>query len=232
MVDAGVIVLNPDDPSRPTNSPKTVYQVEEGTLELIRSYGASDWDASRTTLLASRETLRHKYAAEREMVKIPVRIGDGTIYLYPGGQNVLIKAIVEEFCPRFTPGGKVLYIGDADAKFKVFDQASLEAIGVRVETHGKMPDVVIYYGAKDWLLLIEAVTSHGPVDSKRHGELQRLFSNSSAGLVYVTAFLNRGAMVKYLRDISWATDVWVAESPSHMIHFNGDRFLGPHESGA
>jgi len=92
-----------------------------------------------------------------------------------------------------------------------------------------MPDVVVDYRDRNWLVLIEAVTSHGPVDSKRHGELRRLFARSSAGLVYVTAFMDRGAMVKYLRDISWATEVWVAESPSHLIHFNGDRFLGPHE---
>ena len=92
-----------------------------------------------------------------------------------------------------------------------------------------MPDVVLYFPDKDWLLLVESVTSHGPVDSKRHEELSALFAAAKPGLVYVTAFPDRATMGKYLSDISWETEVWVAEAPTHMIHFNGERFLGPYE---
>jgi type II restriction enzyme len=91
-----------------------------------------------------------------------------------------------------------------------------------------MPDVVLYFSEKDWLILIESVTSHGPVDGKRHEELAQLFANSSAGLVYVTAFPDRAIMRKYLGDIAWETEVWVADAPTHLIHFNGVRFLGPY----
>lgn len=76
-------------------------------------------------------------------------------------------------------------------------------------------------------LLVKAVTSHGPIDPKRKAELETLFKGSSAGLVIVTTFLSSKAMVKYLPTISWETEVWVADTPSHRIHFNGDRFLGP-----
>ncbi len=82
---------------------------------------------------------------------------------------------------------------------------------------------------KDWLLLIESVTSHGAVDSKRHSELSILFADANPGLIYVTAFPDRKTMAKYLVDISWETEVWTADAPTHMIHFNGDRFLAPHE---
>ncbi len=92
-----------------------------------------------------------------------------------------------------------------------------------------MPDVIAYIEKKNWLVLIEAVTSHGPVDAKRRNELKALFKSSRAGLVFVTAFLDRRSMVKYLSDISWETEVWVADAPSHLIHFNGERFLGPYE---
>lgn len=136
--------------------------------------------------------------------------------------------LIEQFCPRFTPGGKVIYIGDADDKWAVFDNLSLMKLGVVVNSHGKMPDVVIHHGKQDWLILIEAVTSHGPVNPQRRQELAILFKDSIAGLVYVTAFLSRRAMVRYLGDISWETEVWVADSPDHMIHFNGERFLGPY----
>ncbi len=97
-----------------------------------------------------------------------------------------------------------------------------------IDSHGKMPDVVVHHVKKNWLVLIEAVTSHGPVDGKRRDELGRLFAGSKAGLVFVTAFLDRAAMVRYLADISWETEVWVADAPSHLIHFNGERFLGPY----
>ena len=227
LLDAGWIVQNPDEPERPTNSPDTVYRIEAGALDLVRTFGSSEWDRHLATHLGTMETLRTRYAAERAMTRIPVRIGDGAVYLSPGGQNVLIKQIVEEFGSRFTPGGQVLYIGDADEKWMVFEREALASLGVTIEMHGKMPDVVIHHRAKDWLVLVEAVTSHGPVDPKRRGELKALFSGSRAGLVYVTAFLDRATMARYLRDISWETEVWVAESPSHLVHFNGERFLGP-----
>jgi len=92
-----------------------------------------------------------------------------------------------------------------------------------------MPDVIVYVESENWLVLIEAVTSHGPVNPKRRGELKTLFKGCSAGFVFVTAFLDRQAMVKYLGDISWETEVWVADAPTHLIHFNGERFLGPYE---
>src|SRR5262249_23113348 len=111
--------------------------------------------------------------------------------LTPGGQNVLVKHIVDEFCPRLTPGAKPMYVGDTGEKWAHFDDDALHGLGVTVELHGKMPDVVVYHEAKGWLILIEAVTSHGPVNPRRHHELRELFKESKAGLVYVTAFPSR-----------------------------------------
>jgi adenine-specific DNA-methyltransferase len=232
FLDAGIIVQNPDDPERPVNSPHTVYQMERGTLDLLRTHGTAEWERNLKTWLASAETLRTRYARERQMKRIPILINEGTtISLSPGGQNVLVEQIIREFAPRFTPGGWLLYVGDTDEKFAYFDRERLATLGVTMDDHGKMPDVIVHHTEKDWLVLIEAVTSHGPVSAKRREELQRLFGGATAGLVYVTAFLTRSAMGGYLGDISWETEVWVAESPSHMIHFNGERFLGPHEAG-
>jgi DNA (cytosine-5)-methyltransferase 1 len=229
FVEAGILIPNPDKPSRPPNSPKTVYRVEDSTLELLRAYETDSWTEKLRIYLTSVETLKRRYAQEREMVRIPLTVAPGkTISLSPGGQNVLFDKIIDEFCGRFTPGGKLIYVGDAGNKWSYFDSESLEALGVTVNAHGKMPDVVVHHIQQDWLVLIEAVTSHGPVNPKRRNELQALFKDSTAGLVFVTAFLNRKDMVKYLNEISWETEVWVAESPTHMIHFNGERFLGPY----
>ena len=128
-------------------------------------------------------------------------------------------------------GGKVVYVGDAGEKLNDQEVKYFEQLGIQVDRHGKMPDVIVFMEDKNWLVLIEAVTSHGPINIKRHNELRELFKNSSASLVFVTAFETRKAMLKYLQEIDWETEVWVAESPSHLIHFNGERFLGPYEEG-
>jgi len=229
FLDAGLIVANPDNLERPINSPKAVYQIDQATLELLRTYGTQQWKQHLRTYLASAATLQQKYSQAREMQRIPITLHSGVSFkLSPGGQNVLVKQIVDEFAERFTPGGEVLYIGDTDEKFAFFAEDRLRTLGVTINSHGKMPDVIIYHTAKQWLVLIEAVTSHGPIDPKRRRELKQLFGAAQVGLVYVTTFLTRAAMREYLADISWETEVWVAEAPSHLIHFNGERFLGPY----
>jgi hypothetical protein len=159
----------------------------------------------------------------------PVGVAPGKlITISPGEHSELIRAIIEDFAPRFAPGSVLVYAGDTGEKWGYFDKPLLTDLGVEVDAHGKMPDVVLHYTDKNWLLLIESVTSHGPVDGKRHAELAELFAGSRSGLVYVTAFPNRAIMGRYLGEIAWETEVWVADAPSHLIHFNGERFLGPY----
>jgi hypothetical protein len=227
--DAGIALYNPDKPDRPVNSPKAVYQIEPGALALLRQFGTKAWHNALATYLANRETLVARYAKERNQNRIPVEIAPGKkITLSPGEHSELIRAIIEDFAPRFAPGSVLVYAGDTGDKWGYFDAPLLSELGVEVDSHGKMPDVVLHYTEKNWLLLVESVTSHGPVDGKRHDELANLFAGSNAGLVYVTAFPNRAIMGRYLSEIAWETEVWVADAPSHLIHFNGVRFLGPY----
>ncbi len=229
LVAAGVALYNPDNPTRPVNSPKAVYQIEPETLKLLRTFGTSAWIKNLTAYLKKRKTLTARYARAREMRKLPVKLATGeTMRLSPGDHSELIKAIIEEFAPRFVPGGVLIYAGDTGEKWGYFDKELLSKLDVQVDGHGKMPDLVLYYPEREWLLLVESVTSHGPVDGKRHDELARLFAGSKAGLVYVTAFPSRAVMTRYLGKIAWETEVWVADAPSHLIHFNGARFLGPY----
>jgi len=229
--DAGIALYNPDKPDRPVNSPKTVYQVEPAALVLLRTFGTPAWYESLAVYLAERETLVARYAMEREQNRIPVEIAPGKeITLSPGEHSELIRGIIANFAPRFAPGSVLVYAGDTGDKWGYFDAPLLAGLGVDVDSHGKMPDVVLHFTAKNWLLLIESVTSHGPVDGKRHAELAKLFAGSTAGLVYVTAFPNRAIMSRYLGEIAWETEVWVADAPSHLIHFNGVRFLGPYNA--
>ena len=229
FLDAGIIIPNPDNPKRPINSGRTVYQIEPAVLEVIQCFGTREFERCLRAHLINIETLQRKYAQEREMNRIPVELPNGqTFTLSAGGQNVLISKVISDFCERFTPGGKVLYVGDADKKWMIFDEEGFRRLGIKVDAHGKMPDVVIHFKEKDWLVLIEAVTSHGPIDFKRQAELKVLFAPLKDCLVFVTAFLTRRDLTKFLGQISWETGVWVAESPDHLIHFNGERFLGPY----
>ncbi|MBN1660377.1 MAG: Eco57I restriction-modification methylase domain-containing protein [Anaerolineae bacterium] len=231
FVEAGLAVPNPDDPGRAVNSPRFCYQIEPAALELLRAYGTRAWENKLKGYLRSAETLRQRYARARQLKMVPVTLAEGhEFYLTPGEHSRLTKAILDEFAPRFVPGGHVVYVGDTGGKWRYFDEDALHALGVTVDVHGKMPDVVIHHVDKDWLVLVEAVTSHGPVNPKRREELRTLFKDARPALVYVTAFLTRSDMARYASEISWETDVWVQEAGTHLIHFDGERFLGPYDS--
>jgi hypothetical protein len=221
---------NPDQPDRPVNSPKSCYRLSVGALTLLRSVGEANFEDQLHEYLEKLPGQVERYARARDLQRIPVTLPDGNaVTLSPGGQNVLLKQMIEEFCSLFTPGGHVLYAGDADAKWSVFEKDSLAALGITVDHHGKMPDLVVYMPDRNWLVLLEAVSSHGPVDAKRHHELEELFANSSVGVVYVSCFPSREYMRRHLTEIAWETEVWCADHPTHLIHFNGERFLGPYQ---
>ncbi len=229
FVQAGIALYNPDQPDRPVNSPKAVYQIAPSALALVRTFGTKTWHDMLTRYLAEHETLATRYANEREQNRIAVQMEQGQeITLSSGEHSELLRAIIEDFAPRFAPGSKLVYVGDTGEKWAYFDAALLSDLGVDIDRHGKMPDAVLYDAGRNWLLLIEAVTSHGPVDGKRHAELAQLFTGASAGLIYVTAFPNRSVMARYVSEIAWETEVWVADTPSHLVHFDGERFLGPY----
>ena len=230
FIEAGVCLYNPDKPDRPVNSPKAVYQIEPNLQAVLKTFGTPHYKTRLAHYLDSRQTLIEQYARVRAMNMIPVSIKDGRqIVLSPGNHSELIKNIVENFGARYAPGGELVYVGDTGDKHGFLDEELLATLGVELDNHGKMPDVVIYLKEKNWILLIESVTSHGPVDGKRQGELSKLFKNCTAGLVYVSAFPDRKTFLKYLEVIAWESEVWIADAPSHLIHFTGVRFLGPYD---
>jgi hypothetical protein len=229
FAEAGLLLRNPDQPSRPTNSGNTAYQLEPHALALLKMYGRPEWSDYLANYLKARTSIQAELQRTRTAARVPVTLPDGRkLTLSAGGQNPLIKAIVEHFASIFTPGGVVAYLGDTETKFLHLDIAYLAKLGIKLNAAAKMPDVVIHDVKRNWLVLIEAVTSAGPVDGKRRSELKQLFKGATAGLVFVTAFETRKAMQAFVGQISWESEVWIAEAPEHMIHFNGERFLGPY----
>jgi hypothetical protein len=236
---AQLVVRNHDDPKRATNSPLNNYKLSPIALAIITSYPNGNWRENVEAYLTKLGSLKDMYEKRLDAENIPVQLFDGQlIKLSPGEHNQLHRDIIEKFAPRFIKGSpKLLYIGDTASsrgreggKHLHVALSDLEKLGIPPMSHGKLPDVVILEEDKNWLFLIEAVTSHGPVSPKRHYELETIMTQSSAGRVYVTAFPDLQRFKKYASDIAWETEVWISEMPDHMIHFNGDRFLGPRET--
>lgn len=234
---ARVVDRNRDNPARATNSKDNNYSLNQPILDILHAYPDGNWKELVQLFLAQVPALKAQYERTLEKEKIPVKLPDGSVItLSPGAHNQLHADIINEFCPRFVgEGGKVLYIGDTASsrneggKLMVLQKEYLEVIGVPPMSHDKLPDVVVYDEKRKWLFLIEAVTSHGPVSPKRWLELEEALSTCNVGRVYVTAFPHRAEFRKNAADIAWETEVWIADNPDHMIHFNGDRFLGPHD---
>jgi hypothetical protein len=226
---ARIVDRNPDDPTRPTNSGKNAYMLTEEAAEVLKAYGTRRFDKAVARFIGQFGTLKAAYERARATHQIPLQLPGGSmVYLSPGVHNALQVAIIEEFGPRFAPGTTVLYVGDTAKKHVIYEPAELARFGVPITEHDKLPDVVLFDQKKNWLFLIEAVTTHGPVSPKRHREIEAFLSRCTADRIYVTAFLSINDFRKYAADIAWETEVWIAATPDHLIHFNGPKFLGPY----
>ena len=224
---AGIIVRNADDPGRPTNSGKTVYSLTPSALKVVKSYGTPEWTTDLKEFLSNVSSLVQKYRKERKIHQVSIEIRDKEYFLSPGKHNILQKNIVENFASRFARGSILIYIGDTAHKLIYLDIEYCDKLNIDITNHDKLPDVILYNSKKNWLYLIEAVTSHGPVSQKRVIEVKEMFSTSLAHLIFVSAFPDFKTFQKYASEICWETEVWISDIPDHLIHFDGEKFLGP-----
>ncbi len=225
---ARLVDRNPDEPSRPTNSGKTCYALTAEAAKVIRAFGTDQFMEKVAQFKKRQPALLDVYRAARKQHAVEVELPEGVrAYLSPGQHNELQAAVIREFWPRFIPDGKLLYLGDTANKSWHAEEAKLGALGMPFSSHDKFPDLVFHLEERDWLVLVEAVTTHGPVSPKRRQELEKLLSSCALHRVYVTAFPTWKEFKQDMHDIAWDTEVWLAEVPDHMIHYNGPKFLGP-----
>jgi type II restriction enzyme len=228
FVQARIVDYNPDNPKLPVNSPNAHYAMANAALDAIKTFGTGNWNKAVKKFKSEVGELSKRYKKERKQILIPVKLSNGkTIKLSAGKHNEVQAAIVHNFAARFVKGGIVIYLGDTAKKNLYVDEKMLLELNVPIDQHSKLPDVVIYDPNKNWLFLIEAVTSHGPVSPKRLIELEEFLKNCKAGKIYVTAFPDFSEFKRHTNNIAWETEVWLVEVPDHMIHFNGDKFIGP-----
>ncbi len=226
---ARIVDRNPDDPTRPTNSGKTVYRLTNDVAAVLGVYRTRSFNKKVVAFIRKFGTLQAAYVSARVKHSVSLKIPEGsTIYLSPGKHNRLQVAVIEEFGPRFASGSSILYLGDTALKHVVCETEQLAHLNVVITQHDKLPDIILYQKERNWLYLIEAVTSHGPLSPKRHREIEFMLQQCQAERIYVTVFPDINTFRKYAADIAWETEVWIAETPDHMIHFNGPKFLGPY----
>jgi len=230
LVLGGFILNSAANPNAATNDPTRGYTIAPDFVELIKSYGTKKWKEQLVDFLEQRENLTVQLSRLRNIEKIPVTLPDGiSLDLTSGKHNLLQKLIIEQFLPRYGQGCKVLYIGDTVNKLLYLDKETLQALNFFELSHDELPDIIAYNKAKNWLYLIEAVHSSGSISEIRRLELKRLTKECKADIIYVTAFLTKTDFRKWVTEIAWETEVWIAENPDHLIHFNGDKFLGPYK---
>ena len=216
-----------EDNGKATNSPNYRYRLTEETVEMLRTMGTPAWKTSVKRFLYYHEKLIDLYASKKKMTIMPVNINGENFKFSTGKHNELQKAIIEEFAPRFAPNSECLYVGDTIEKDLVKNVGKLKELGFEITLHDKMPDVVLYREDKNWIYFVESVTSVGPMDPKRILEISEMTKDVTAGKIFVTAFLDFKTYKKFAEELAWETEVWIAEMPEHMIHLNGDRFMGP-----
>ncbi len=216
-----------EDNGKATNSPNYRYRLTDEMLRLIQGYRSDEWEKNLDAFMERHETLVQLYASKRTMRKMPVKINGADFTFSFGKHNELQKAIIEEFAPRFAPNTECLYVGDTTEKDLVKNEGKLRELGFIITLHDKMPDVVLYSEEKNWLYFVESVTSVGPMEPKRIKEIEEMTAGVSAGRIYITAFLDFKTFKKFSESLAWETEVWIADMPDHMIHLNGDKFLGP-----
>ena len=222
------IVLN-TKPDSAKNDPTRKYGISKEYSNVIRKHKTPKWNNELKKILKEKGSFSDRIAAKREFKKVAVKISqDVLLKLSPGEHNELQKLIIHEFLPRFAPKGEILYFGDTAKKHLINKKEKLESLKFFELKRGMLPDIVVYRKDKNWLYLIEAVHTANPITSNRKIELESLAKNCTAKIVYVTTFMNREKLRTFLPNLAWETEVWLADDPEHMIHFNGEKFMGPY----
>jgi hypothetical protein len=208
-----------------TNSPNYKWRITDEFIKVLKNIGKSEVYLCR--FISEHQSLKEMYASKRQQRMMPVKINDDDFVFSPGKHNELQKNVLDSFVPRFASDCICLYIGDTVEKDLVKNEEDMKNLGFSITLHDKMPDIILYDKNKNWIFFIECVTSVGPMDPKRIIEINDMTRNVKSVKIFITAFLDFKTYKEFSDKIAWETEVWIAEMPDHMIHMNGDKFLGP-----
>lgn len=231
LVEAGVAMESAGDPTASRNSSQRRYAIAPQAADVLRTFGQLSWEEAVAAFRQLAGSLVDRMKCEIAQTKVQVTLSNGqSVALAPGSHNELQKAIVDDFLARFGMGAEVLYLADASNRTLYMDRRKLEELGFFELRDDLLPDVVAYDARRNWIYLIEAVHSSNPISYLRHQRLKRLTSGCKAPRIYVSVFKDRKTFCKWLPHIAWRTEVWLVEDPSHLIHFDGEKYHSPYDT--
>ena len=232
LVEGGLVEASAANPEAAINDGTRGFALTREGLALLRSFGDDSWEKQLNEFRRSGPAIRDRLARAREFNLVPVTLPDGSEYrLSPGVHNKIQKAVIEEFLPRFSRGAHILYLGDTRKRIIHFERSVLKSIGIPNLEAGTLPDIVAFEEERNWLFLIEAVHSSNPINALRHLALRKLTKNVRCDCLFVSAFATAGSFGKFSKHISWETEVWIADQPDHLVHYDGTHYLAPYKDG-
>lgn len=229
LVDMGLVINSSSLEKQATNNPMRGYALSPLFASLVKQFGKASWDGALQMFMENSGFQKKIIQRKNNLEKVKITLPSGKVLeLSPGGHNELQKAVVEVFLKKFGLGSQVLYIGDTKSKFLFKDEETLNAIHFFDLKHDLLPDIVAFSKEKNVVFLIEAVYSSGPMSDSRVAKLKELLKECNCEKIFVTAFPNKRKFQSLVSEIAWESEVWIAEAPDHMIHFNGSKFLKIH----
>jgi len=226
LVEQGIVLNSSSLEAQSTNNPARGYALIASFAKLLHSFDTPDWNEELSSFLKNAKSLKEELERKRETDNIPVTLPDGIrLVLSSGEHNALQKAIVEVFLPIFGMGAEVLYIGDTCNKYLYLQQDRLQELGYFTVGHEELPDIIAYSKQRNLLFLIEAYHSTGQWSEIRLKRIKTKLKGCTANIAFFTAFESMESFRKKASEIAWETEVWVADYPEHLIHFNGYKFL-------
>jgi hypothetical protein len=217
LLEAGWIIRHQLSP----NDPKTYYRLSGELARLLELETGEERDrlSRRMRLRGGRRASRRSATAGDVVVHLQ---GESDFVLSPGPHNELEKAVVEILAPALAASPKVVYLGDTAPRKGFQDRTLMRRLNLPIDLTSALPDVIILGEGEDLLLVIEAVTSSGPITPGRLDQLRDLAKKAARlgfQTQFVTAFPTRRDLRRFVQEIAWGTSVWIAEEPWNLIHF-------------
>jgi hypothetical protein len=202
-----------------TNDPNTHYVLNREFEKMLRTYLEALPQRKAQILPSFKKPSVISEIADEHGIRVIV--GGSVIELSPGRHNQLVKQIIETFAPAFVDDPEVLYIGDTAHKLKYLSQTA-EKLGILIDEHAKAPDVILYSKGKNIVYIVEAAISSGVFSPDRVQDVERVLFRGQEkrfGVEYFTAFPDRTTFRKFVEEIAWGTQVWLAQEPFGVIIF-------------
>ncbi|HXX81818.1 MAG TPA: BsuBI/PstI family type II restriction endonuclease [Thermodesulfovibrionales bacterium] len=188
----------------------------------------SERDTREQDRLISQLQSTTKMKAEIAKSKLPkecvlVRIGqEQSFSLSPGDHSSLEKAAVEIFSQAFLHEPQVVYLGDANPKKSYQNRRLMRKLNFPINIARSLPDVILFSEQESHLVIVEAVTTSGPVNPIRLEQLQKLTKGPRElgyKVSYISVFPARAVFRKFLEEIAWGSSVWIENEPNNIVHF-------------